>query len=978
MDNTRELYHITTSPEYGTVMDLLNDPNSVASSYLNDPDRFLSIVGEDGLTNRERIELTYIHPGELLNKGKKADKLPLKTGTLLYVEFEYINQESFLTEGIEVVSTSDVAFKAKQLAAIEGDPGYFLINKPIEGKVFQGTSKESYPEVTVWIWCRSLSPKSDEATELTGQFFDLSPFIQKCTTNMVGKNGGNWNIVLPPLICELNDDRKWVIKKGTLDKYINDKGTSIQGEGFVSQGSLFDAKLSSKNNELVRSQFLFHNMINPNDLIFIRFDTLDMEREQRYNDGQDYNVSKDNIAGRIYDMIGLVDSNTITTNPQTTDVSINIQGRDLSKLFLDDGVSFYPLELSQGLLKFAGQSQQKNILLNRIFGDGALQFLFLAMHSSIDKILKFIIQQLANIEIIPDSLFSSWGNRINYRFNVAQDKSKSNQEFKPQATLEPAAGIWKIVKLVIDESVAKRRIQDSSFSTAQGSLLNFIHTAVQQPLTEAYFDTYGDQYHLIVRKPPYDQKALISLIEGKVNTEDGTVETPPAIINIEQDDVLQETLAMDDSQVYSWYHFFPKGIFFGDSNSYSLGYLGALYFEEYAKLWGAKSFQQSHPYMPFIRYNNNEKGLFLYEEQAIEDLKYVVESSQYLPFTRKGTLVLNGDRRIKIGNIIRYKSTGEIFFVEGVQQDYQITENGIERTTNVNVTRGMIEQLIYGAFYTTESGATRYVSYFNIINTDLVKEYNGVVEKVTKKRRARTKTKNPETSIQLPDVFTGMVRVDDIVLEKGNTGIGYLEKYNKYPENKRLFVRFINEINKLGYNVIITSTNRTHQEQWALKYGKNGNLNNAEPGNSHHEQFAAIDINITNRTTGITHKKRTSKDGWIATGVPALAKSLGLQWAGGDGSFGSYVDRVHFQIAGQPRLIENHDTIEEYTEDIKSREINRNKIFSNFKVNKFSFNFFLKKLQFDPSYRNVTSRNLFSNDEQGTPIAPIIISRKRN
>ncbi|MBC7948984.1 MAG: M15 family metallopeptidase [Chitinophagaceae bacterium] len=974
MGNPKSLYQIThSSPQQTTVGDLLNDKNGVAYIYHTDPDAFLAIVGKDGKTNRQRIEATYKFPEEKRYIGYKANLLPLKVGTLLYLEFSKVNEASWLTEGIEVLNNSEPAFKAAQLAAIEGDPGYFQTNKPVHGKPLTGTSQSIMPEVTVWIWCRALSPKSSEGTgQLPGQFLDLTPFVMSCTTNINKNTGGNFQITLPPLMCELDDERQWILKRNHLDRYDSVNGASIQGEGYVAQSALFHSDLQNSgegkasDEVLVRNQFLFHNIITSNDLIFIRFETLDMEKKKRYADSRQYYVSKNNIAGNLYDMIGLVDSNAQSVTPETNDVTISISGRDGSKLLLEDGTYFYALENSQGMMKFAGQSEQKSPLIDRIYGNGALNFLSLYMHTSIDLVLKFIIQQLSNIEVIPDGLFSSFGDRINYRFNVTQPRSKSNTDYKPKVKLEPANGIWKIVKLVIDESVSGRMIQDSSFSSANGSILNFIRTACQEPLVEFYMDTYGDMYHLIVRKPPYDQNALISLIEGKINTETGTPEVPPAVINIEQEDVLDEKLMFDDSEVYSWYHFYPRNVFIGDDNSYSLSYLGAIYFEEYAKLWGSKPFQQSHPYMPYVPLNNSEKGLGLYERQAIFDLKYVVETNQYMPFTRKGKLILNGDRRIKIGNIIRYKSTGEIFFVDSVQQSYQISENSIDRITVVGVSRGMIEQLIYGVFYDTESGEKRYVSYFNIINTTLELSPRETVEKITKVRK-------------VSDFQPLPANISETVLDQvNNKGLAKLEKYNYRPENKKVFVKFINEINRLGYNVIITSTNRSYQEQFQLNLQDS---RNADPGHSRHEHGSAIDINLESKTTGKRYKKLTSKEAWEATGVPALAKQMGLQWASGNGSFGNYVDRVHFQIVNSSSEANDEvlaDRYEEYTEEVRTIEINRDKIFSNFKVNKFSFNFFLKKLQFDPSYKRVTSRNVFQNDQQGTPIAPIIKSVRKN
>lgn len=1075
MPNKTELYHFThSSPEIETVAELLANASSPAFLYNKEPNTFLAIVGEDNLTNRQRIEATFVLPEDIFYVGAAWDKLPLHPGTILYLEYEKVNQPSFLTEGIEVVSNDEPAFKAIRLAQLEADKGYISINKPIKGQVIKGGYQEILPDVTVWIWCRALSPKDDENFELKGEFFDLTPFVSNVTTNMT-KNGGNFQITLPPLMCVQDKNNKWVLTKDSVDQYVNDNGASLQGTGYVAHSTMFTPQ--GEDEPLVRSQMLFHNIISSNDLILIRMETLELEKEQRYSDANELYVSKKNIAGRIYDMIGLVDSNILITNPANNDVSINVSGRDLAKIFIEDGTYFYALENSQGMLKFAGQSAQKNSLMSRIFADGGLNFIGLYQFTSIEYIMKFIMQQLSNIKIVPDDLFESYGTRRNKTFtdngsagidnkkrdnlksdavtdiksmrtknslqftnedleankvdeifytmgrflqairtdgNRKTDASNSTQGWKsfvfegeqidddslptyftknlfstkntaddifykftntvdkyidagtPDKKFKEqlAPGIWQIIKLVIDKTVANRRLADSSFSTANGSLLNFIRSACQEPLVEFYMDTYADEYNLIVRRPPYDQKGLISLIEGKVNTQTGLTETPPAIVNIQQDDVIKENLFYDDSSVYSWYHFFPKNAMVGSAEQYSLSYLGALYFPEYADIWGSKPFQQSHSYIPYIPLKNkNTTGLGLDEAQAVEDLKYVVESSQYLPFTRKGTLVVNRDRRLKIGNIFRYESTGEIGFITGVQHTFQITDAGIEATTTIHVERMMIEQLIYGQFLNEKDGdQPKFVSYFNIINTNLVYNKKTVTQQVT------TSVKKPAVFKDVPVTTASNFLLNNFmqnsqIIQKGNVGMGFLEKYNAYPDNKNLFITFINGINKLGYRVRLCplATNRTYIQQVALK---KENPHNAAPGTSRHERGAAIDITIVNDKTGRVHSKTTDHDAWIATGVPALAKSLGLRWAAGDGKFGSYIDRVHFEIATTKTKVAVAPTESEYedkTETITSVEIDREGIFQNFKVNKFAFNFFLKRRQNGEDFRKVTSRLVYDN-----------------
>src|SRR6218665_126567 len=1034
---------VHSSPEIDTVWKYINTPDLPAYNYRDDINRFLSVVGDNGWTNRQRIESTF-SPEEKSLIGAEGNRLPIKVGTVLYLEYEKVNQVSFLTEGIEVVSTDDVAFKAAQLARLESDKGYVSVNKPIKSQLQVGSSKDIFPNVTVWIWCRSISSKTDKDGELQGEFFDLTPYIQTLTTNM-GKNGGNFQVRLPSLICKLDGDMKWVFDTDTIKKYNS-------GKEYIAIGH--SHKLG--NEGLVRSQFLFNNIVTTNDLVFIRFETLKSETDRYTDDSRDY-IDKSVLPNKIYDMIGLVDGTTMSTTPETNEVSINIAGRDLSKLFIDDGTYFYALENSKGIVRVAGSTTLKNSLLSRVVAEKGMKYIGLYNFTSIEYILKYIIQQLSNIKVVPNDLFSAYKDRRNKRFNEInfEPLEQRGTNYTPQFQEEVANGIWQIVKLVIDKSVSQRRLADTSFSTAQGSLLNFIQSAIHEPLCEFYMDTYGDQYHLIARKPPYDQKSVISLIEGKINTEDGELAESPAIIDIEEDDVLNETLMMDDSQVYSWYHFFPKGAMINSSVDYSTSILPAIFFDEYAQVFGSKPFQQSHAYVPYVPKSfDSQFGNLLYE-QAFSDMKYVIESNQYLPFTRKGTISINRDRRVKIGNYIRYKPTGEIFYVNGVQQNFQISDSTIDATTTINVSRGMIEQLIYGVHLVPENGDSSnriFVSYFNLIDTRLNIKYKEIRTPVVKQRKVGTKTipgfqPTNITSDQVKEyaklhsdgsygqnIFSPLVKptkitaeelsklikvkgpdavfkwdsdlrkqksyidqlyeiqkekernsvpksrffytnVSDAEIENPSmvTGSAYLDKYDPYPENKKRFIALVNSINKRGYNVILVagSTNRSYAEQAALK---KANDNNARAGHSTHEFGKGIDITIVNPKTGKVCSKRTSEEEWRATGVPDMANDLGFRWAGNnDGTFGTkgtgryYIDRVHFELVNNQGIpTRTEDIFEEYTEWITTKGIDESSVFQNFKVNNYTFNFFLKKLQFNPEYQQVKSRQVYNSDQEGS------------
>ena len=792
----------------------------------------------------------------------------------------------------------------------------------------------------------------------------------------MGENGGNFQITLPPLVAEIDDDNKWVLRKRNITQFQN-QDTKTVGE-YVAESSLYELDTDRNNKALRRNQFFFNNAISSNDLVLIRFETLALEKDQRYSDANLYFIDKSNIANRIYDMIGLVDAVSTSINPQSNDVSVNISGRDLCKLFLEDGTYFYALENSQGVVSVAGNSDLKNSLLSRAFAEKGMQFIGLFNFTSIEKILKFIIQQLANIQIVPNNLFSSYNDgttdRRNKRFNEINytpvTNTKSN--YVPQFKEEVSNGIWQIVKLVIDKSVSQRMLADTSFSTAEGSLINFIRSACQMPLVQVYFDTYGDQYHLIVRKPPYDQKALISMIEGRVNTEDGTPETAPIVVSIVASDVLQESFQMDDTQVYSWYHLFPQGAMINTQVDYSTAILPALFFDEYAQVFGSRPFQQSHRYVPYVGKNfTGEYGNTLYD-QGYSDMKFIVESNQHLPFTRKGTIKINRDRRIKVGNIIRYEPTGEIFFVDQVQQSFEINEGSIDGTTTIQVSRGMIEQFIYGKHLQDENGKQVFVSYFNLIDTRLNKVLKSIKTTITEQQNFGKKAikKQVLSSNQAANLSDTLEKPEMVMAGS------LLDKYSDFPENKKLFTTFVNRITKAGYDVTITSTERSYTQQAKLNAeNQKKGLPAAKPGTSKHEKGMAIDMNLFHKPSSTYYTHSTSKENWVATGVPEIAKSLGMIW-GGD--WLNY-DRVHFEISTGNTSTETVlvDDIRSVTREITVKGFDESKVFSNFKVNKFTFNFFLKKLQFDPSYKNITSRQVYNSDQEGSLQEVIVTSKSK-
>lgn len=1096
-----QVYEVVhSSPLIQFVLDYIQDSDSPAYQYSSDPETFLTVKNDQGLTNREVIESTYNKIEAKKYAGKPTKGLFLKVGTKLVVEQQKVNRAGLLTQGIEVVSNNVPTFKAQQLALLESEDAYVPFNelKPVRGKVQTGVAKETFPDQTVWIWCRSLANK---ANNFQGEIFNLTPFVQHINTS-VTKNGGNFQITLPPLVCE-NENGQWIIRRKSLQFYQNNKKTSLQGTGYIAEGSIFAAPLEQKNpdaasdNELVRNQFLFHNIIGTNDVVFIRFETLQTEADQRIQDEKGLFVSKINLPNRVYDMIGLVDLDDQAVNFQSNDVTITVGGRDLSKLLIDDGTYFYTLEISQGLLGGPGSAQNGGIT-QRLATDQALQYLSLYFNNSIDKVFEFVISQLSSIKVTPDDLFSAYGDRRNTKFKQIDDTEKFSKLDEDSKTLKAAAiseiknirklvgltqsapiaetqtsttvfnelkrflrdirtqkvrrvvgsltdgwsafkyvnerevnesvdqdtlpeyfsenlfnlretrvvtearptvqkidqildiedsktkfgdsfkrelmpGIWQIVKLVIDEQVLQRRIVDSSLSSANGPLLNFFRKVCQEPFVEFYMDTYGDMFYLTARKPPTDRVSILSELSAQVVTESTNGEkTTATIIDIEPEDVLFEDLSFSDNEVVSWYHLIPQANFSGDSEATSLTYLPAVYFPEYADIWGSRPLQIVHNYMTMMPKDPNANGLDVAQKQAVEDMKYLVESNAYLPFTRKGTIKINGDRRFKYGNLIRYKMTGEIFRVEGVRQDYVTSDSNVDRITTLDVCRGMVEQLIYGIPAIDDNGDTidGYISYFNIINTNPIYEYSDVTSFTTSTVQVGTKKSSsfadqglaPNTPFALASSASNIP--DDQIVQQGNRNTQELDRYTEVC--KKRFIQFINGINNLGYYVDITSGVRSRDEQFALY---KDDSRNARPGHSKHETGLAMDINLINIKTGATVRKVDTLKTWLDTGVPQMAKVMGMNWGGS--TWVNYYDPVHFEIigtGGDQAIGDEEPVYEQRTTPVKSKSLDVAKIFSNFKVNGYVFNFFLKREQFSKQYLKAKS-GYYTQDPQSTNAA---------
>ena len=712
------------------------------------------------LTNRDRIFERYILPEEKSRNEEAADaNIEIKVGTTYYLPLDELDRETLFKVDENIVdTTSSKAFLAEKLAEILRDPGY------VQTKILrddQGALKQVDAGVQVYCWLRALDPNPisnaipesiKKFTGPNGGWLNVSAFVETMDIN-VDANGGNFQISLSPIICKRDPIKGWTIDS------VKGMNTGSTDDNYLAQSPIseHDRFLGFK-----RSQFFFNTVVQENDLFYIRYERLDSDKPLLFDSFTSDGIQ---IPGNTYDMIGLVDTSAIQSSASNTNVSVTIQGRDLVKVLIDDGSYFFPLQFANGIMQNAGDAEQadgKLVRRSKVTGD--LTTLNAYIERSIQFSLQFIINQLSNTGLVPNSVFSSYGSaNLSKRFRLTGNSiskitsiSSSTSAFEPggaqiditridEVESSPTDGVWNIIKLVIDPSVRERRIVDSSIAQEQGSLINSVKKLCQDPFVEFYTDTYGDQFYFIVRKPPFDKKSALGLIYDSIETDGGQVDQLKNIFKKAEDTVLQITEGPSSSRIsslcldieekdvitenlhyeqnaYSWYQITPQGLLMGLDSEMILAFIPVMSFNEYVEIWGSRPWQVTSNYIPYraiVDSHTNERQNRV-ESQAFEDLKYMIESTQYLPFTRRGTIVVNGNRTYKRGLYIRHKPTNEIFYVDAVGQSTSISDKSSERITTLTVSRGMVEPFIKGKNILI-NGQLKKVSYFNIINTDLPK-----------------------------------------------------------------------------------------------------------------------------------------------------------------------------------------------------------------------------------------------------------------
>lgn len=338
----------------------------------------------------------------------KSD-MTLPVPCTLHVKAEYVTQELAISQtNFEVQTDNIYVFQRDEIANIIQNEGY--VNKDYD-------VKRTSPQCSVFGWFKSkyYVGEFDGDNKWAGRiksdnnkFMDISDYIVNLTTNVTA-DGGNFQITLP-IINSIEDFVKinpYADSPVAIQRSLSYTDRVAKTLDVYKFGKYFYHKAGM----VAMEQNFFNWLIQSNDLIFIAFETLKME---------------ETLGGHVFDMIGLVDSVVVNQNANGQG-SVTVTGRDLMKLLTDDSSLFFNASTVWGqseiFVNTESAGKQGDIVNADAYGDKAapidrmrrstneIDVFANPFNRTIDFVMKGVISQLANIEVVPSYVFEGWGDR---------------------------------------------------------------------------------------------------------------------------------------------------------------------------------------------------------------------------------------------------------------------------------------------------------------------------------------------------------------------------------------------------------------------------------------------------------------------------------------------------------------------------------------------------------------------------------------
>lgn len=372
------------------------------------------------LTINQIIDLRKELGKEKLTAEDLKVDMTLPCPCTLYVEQKYVTYNLHVkNNNLQYPTTDLIAFQDAEIQKIIQDPSLDL------GEQYRKT----IPGIRVMGWFKALHYYDKERGTSNGidniynaitNFIDLSPYILSLNTT-VNANGGSFSLTLPhiPLyITMLKGEHTPSIlnSKGNVNADMGSQGLDLiinpsQGESFLSEDK---SQIYVKSSLFQQDYFSW--LLSTNDLLFISFNAME-------------GVVNDDLSNHVWDMIALIDSISISKDANGG-VSVNVSGRDLMKLITDDSRIFFPNSVSNGtncpfdnteavlsggdingiLERNGTENRNENGELPLL--DGTLPVFAMEPNDfTIDFVIKAVVSQLANMRIVPEFLFTSWGDK---------------------------------------------------------------------------------------------------------------------------------------------------------------------------------------------------------------------------------------------------------------------------------------------------------------------------------------------------------------------------------------------------------------------------------------------------------------------------------------------------------------------------------------------------------------------------------------
>ena len=572
----------------------------------------------------------------------------------------------------------------------------------VSGVGDDGVFSKIYKKPSVFIWSKVLDKKN------TNQFLNVSKFCEVIRKND-GMNASTLNLSLSEMetVYGVNGWEPVFLEN---DKSYFSKSTTVRQNSSKSTNPLKhndDAVVvkgkSTQSRDFIQTNLFFDRTISTNDIVFMTFDDEIFDKFE-----SDLFVPSAKLAGLSFDFIGLVDE--CDANTGVSSATTTISCRDLMKLLIDDGTFFFPNSINENQSSnvFFNESDLKNSReFRRLKVLGFLTGLYDRTKYDLPYLLNFLFSALANIQVCPDSVFNSFKDKTTYTYIEQVDK---NNDVVKKTNEVTAAGIWALVKLIVDKDIVKYRPTDFSLQNYQGSLLNYVRKICQTPFVEFFGDTYGDKYYFIARKPIFDLNSIVTSY---------TIESD----EVESDDIKYET------EFFSIFNLNPVNSFYQPNVQYN--FLTAIFLPEYVETFGSKVYNQTTQYVNDL-YDAAQMNVSEYE-LLLNDLMWVVKTNAYLPFTRRGTITINGKSNLKKGNWLYYKPTQEMFYIDSISTVVVNNSSNTNYSTTIQVSRGMVKKYIVSPYdYKLTKGQYRknnydpndsgitldkeIISYFNLVN----------------------------------------------------------------------------------------------------------------------------------------------------------------------------------------------------------------------------------------------------------------------